>query len=138
MSKLCVKFNLWQAGTAMIHNKQSFSRAHKQSFLLSEKRARARIRKRKFVRSNEFALAKSAHKSAHNFLSTGESLPKFQQISKLPTMALFDKIKHRICPEFMDNDTVTKAYTIHGNYFIEKGSTGKFHCQKSDLVTFLT
>ena len=43
-------------------------------------------------------------------LSVGESLPKFQQISKFATMALFDKIKHQICPEFMDNDAVTKAY----------------------------
>ena len=135
----------------MIHNKQSFllskkrasartnslfylaksARAHTEAKIRSFERARAHTEAK--IRSNEFALAK-----AHNFLTTGESLPKFQQISELPTMALFDKIKHRICPEFMDNDTVTKAYTIHGNYFIEKGSTGKFHCQKSDLVTFLT
>ena len=71
-------------------------------------------------------------------LSVGESLPKVQQINEFMTMALFDKIKHQICPEFMDNDTVTKAYTIHGNYFKEKGSMGKSSCQKSDLVTFIT
>ena len=130
----------------LICGKQAQQPYIKNSLIYLAKSARARIQKRKFVClstrahteakicSNEFALAKSAH----NFLSTGESLPKFQQISELPTMALFDKIKHQICPEFMDNDTVTKAYTIHGNYFIEKGSTGKFHCQKSDLVTFLT
>ena len=104
---------------------------------------RARIRKLK-LRSRAYGsgIRRSLAKSAHNLLtispSVGKSLPKFQQISKFATMALFDKIKHQICPEFMDNDTVTKAYTIHGNYFKEKGSMGKSSCQKSDLVTFIT
>ena len=83
---------------------------------------------------NEFA------KSTHNF-SLSRRIPakiSTDQISEFATMALFDKIKHQICPEFMDNDTVTKAYTIHGNYFKEKGSMGKSSCQKSDLVTFIT
>ena len=52
--------------------------------------------------------------------------PEFEnRKSKISTMALFDQIKHEICPAFMKDDRLFKSISVKDGFFVEKGCNGK-------------